>query len=302
MPSPALILPGVFLSTPSARRATWSAGRSRHRLWNFYPRPPRGGRPSCRPGSDPAKRISIHALREEGDPQTICWDAPSTHFYPRPPRGGRRVWHCPDCNHRVFLSTPSARRATQRNQRGQHSDDISIHALREEGDDGVELERGRLSEISIHALREEGDASWSLMPSSESFNFYPRPPRGGRHGAGVHLALLGVISIHALREEGDADLPVDCHGSRDISIHALREEGDPSRPHARSTRGISIHALREEGDKDNSASFLPCDGFLSTPSARRATPAPAWLHRRRPISIHALREEGDHHTAHTSQP
>ena len=33
--------------------------------------------------------------------------------------------------------------------------------------------------ISIHALREEGDKlSGALLPLS--FNFYPRPPRGGR--------------------------------------------------------------------------------------------------------------------------
>ena len=58
------------------------------------------------------------------------------------------------------------------------------------------------------------------------------------------------ISIHALREEGDADLPVDCHGSRDISIHALREEGD------------SLWLSSGKAQKR----------FLSTPSARRATP------------------------------
>ena len=34
-----------------------------------------------------------------------------------------------------FLSTPSARRATLRRWCGQHNSDISIHALREEGDD-----------------------------------------------------------------------------------------------------------------------------------------------------------------------
>ena len=37
----------------------------------------------------------------------------------------------------------------------------------------------RHEKISIHALREEGDtAKRTLSPSS--FNFYPRPPRGGR--------------------------------------------------------------------------------------------------------------------------
>ena len=59
---------------------------------------------------------------------------------------------------------------------------ISIHALREEGDffDGLSaLERL----ISIHALREEGDqlSSFSLHKISD---FYPRPPRGGRHRDG----------------------------------------------------------------------------------------------------------------------
>ena len=37
------------------------------RVCDFYPRPPRGGRPGC--GGDPERDtgISIHALREEGD-------------------------------------------------------------------------------------------------------------------------------------------------------------------------------------------------------------------------------------------
>ena len=35
----------------------------------FYPRPPRGGRPSTVRGRCPEAEISIHALREEGDVQ-----------------------------------------------------------------------------------------------------------------------------------------------------------------------------------------------------------------------------------------
>ena len=58
-------------------------------------------------------------------------------------------------------------------------DQISIHALREEGDftlpDFVETER-----ISIHALREEGDENGELKADTHK-----------------------EISIHALREEGD---------------------------------------------------------------------------------------------------
>ena len=56
--------------------------------------------------------ISIHALREEGDPAHVEHMGDSLNFYPRPPRGGRR---------RAADDTV-----------GVH--EISIHALREEGD------------------------------------------------------------------------------------------------------------------------------------------------------------------------
>ena len=35
-------------------------------------------------------KISIHALREEGDKECRMAASLLTHFYPRPPRGGRR--------------------------------------------------------------------------------------------------------------------------------------------------------------------------------------------------------------------
>ena len=57
--------------------------------------------------------------------------------------------------------------------------EISIHALREEGDRRIRCYSFRLPCISIHALREEGDTSYSAA-------------RGALN-----------ISIHALREEGD---------------------------------------------------------------------------------------------------
>ena len=81
----------TFLSTPSARRATVYITESGTAATDFYPRPPRGGRPGlgglCRCGFP----ISIHALREEGDTMqnfTLTWPS---NFYPRPPRGGRRA-------------------------------------------------------------------------------------------------------------------------------------------------------------------------------------------------------------------
>ena len=56
----------------------------------------------------------------------------------------------------VFLSTPSARRATGDGRRDVRYLGISIHALREEGD-LLQLGDVHLIAISIHALREEGD-------------------------------------------------------------------------------------------------------------------------------------------------
>ena len=78
----------------------------------FYPRPPRGGRPLLRGRIRRSMRISIHALREEGDPISSTTSLVSSDFYPRPPRGGR----------------------LQRRTNVKPRLDISIHALREEGD------------------------------------------------------------------------------------------------------------------------------------------------------------------------
>ena len=60
-----------------------------------------------------ADLISIHALREEGDAWTKISERLGFYFYPRPPRGGRPVLFSFDGGNWEFLSTPSARRATQ---------------------------------------------------------------------------------------------------------------------------------------------------------------------------------------------
>ena len=56
---------------------------------------------------------------------------------------------------------------------------ISIHALREEGDSAVSAKRNASDRISIHALREEGDERGQGSKTLAGY-FYPRPPRGGR--------------------------------------------------------------------------------------------------------------------------
>ena len=148
---------------------------------DFYPRPPRGGRLAPRVFKPRAVSISIHALREEGDNLIAVQQFKLL----------------------LFLSTPSARRATIISRRPPVCKDISIHALREEGDFVSESWLSAHYAISIHALREEGDPAHPGL-QRQGNNFYPRPPRGGRP---VHLfrnLFVKIISIHALREEGDA--------------------------------------------------------------------------------------------------
>ena len=79
-------------------------------------------------------RISIHALREEGDAAAAIMHALALDFYPRPPRGGRRHQLQEYLGLCQFLSTPSARRATRCWYGLYPATAISIHALREEGD------------------------------------------------------------------------------------------------------------------------------------------------------------------------
>ena len=143
--------------------------------------------------------ISIHALREEGDAVQPPPAAGRGNFYPRPPRGGRLPDKPGSCSglhisihalreegdpvpfllaqtFKVFLSTPSARRAT-------------LHAP----------SFRRCYRISIHALREEGDTS-SPPQLMRIPDFYPRPPRGGRHGlAARHRWNIEFLSTPSAR-------------------------------------------------------------------------------------------------------
>ena len=189
-------------------------------------------------------------------------------FYPRPPRGGRRD-HRPDLR---------LRRA------------ISIHALREEGDQGAGHRR-RLFRISIHALREEGDLSRiGTLLGGETFlstpsarratsrhhhqppareNFYPRPPRGGRRFCFWMLEhRIQFLSTPSARRAT----------YKYAKIYDVWEF--LSTPSARRATGNTVRVFSKHR-------------FLSTPSARRATMAIYKCRLCGKISIHALREEGD---------
>ena len=234
-----------FLSTPSARRATSSrdflyssmsisihalreeGDHSTHTLVfvhkNFYPRPPRGGRPAT---------TSPHGSR--------------SYFYPRPPRGGRPFLIASRMRSSVFLSTPSARRATA----------------------PLILIGGNIM-ISIHALREEGD-HWPTSRSRPSMNFYPRPPRGGRHSFAICLSSFAyfyprpprggrrVSNTYIVMTERFLSTPSARRATAAGSTGTSASTNFYPRPPrgGRLSRGIkemlldtiSIHALREEGD------------------------------------------------------
>ena len=113
----------------------------------------------------------------------------------------------------------------------------------------ADMLRLELYQISIHALREEGDSITVLVLGFQRY-FYPRPPRGGRLDGDDWYFVVDAISIHALREEGDRTLH---RPSRPFPLFCPRPPREGHPPASRPARRIH--------------------GFLSTPSARRATSA-----------------------------
>ena len=125
----------------------------------FYPRPPRGGRLPSFPRESTLLPISIHALREEGD-NPVNEDGEAVIEFLSTPSARRAtsisllaLWPL------LFLSTPSARRATSHFLYGSSSQQLFL---------------------STPSAR-RATSGWTKWASKFS-NFYPRPPRGGRHG------------------------------------------------------------------------------------------------------------------------
>ena len=235
-----------FLSTPSARRATIQAVvDALHKL------------------------ISIHALREEGDTPTPANCSRISYFYPRPPRGGRRVIISLLLTASQFLSTPSARRATHDLIEDQRSEEISIHALREEGDASPFCGCGRQDVfLSTPSARRATRGRLSTRTSSGPFLSTPSARRAT------------TLMLKARIEKIFLSTP----SARRATLLLLGVPADGL---------ISIHALREEGDRPALTALQTGFTFLSTPSARRATGVFLSAVGRAAISIHALREEGD---------
>ena len=151
------------------------------RAGNFYPRPPRGGRPKDAGAAFPAEAISIHALREEGDASCASWGPERSHFYPRPPRGGRL-----GVGHGVG-----------------HHIDISIHTLREEGDVLLWQPSSATSPFLSTPSARRATLSTSRRKKTQKFLSTPSARRATPRC--VQCYQKAGISIHALREEGDLE-------------------------------------------------------------------------------------------------
>ena len=169
----------------------------------------------------------------------------------------------------LFQSTPSVKRATNK--------------------EDVELD---IPIISIHTLCEEGDINIKI--TFFTFNYFnPHPLWRGRPGKEKSSKKEEKISIHTLCEEGDKH-PLKKNQRKIISIHTLCEEGD-QRQRKRSNRifNFNPHPLWR-GRRAIGFRHRRTAPFQSTPSVKRATLW--WLSccfSLYFISIHTLCEEGD---------
>ena len=146
--------------------------------------------------------ISIHALREEGDTSLSSSTPFSSNFYPRPPRGGRPVEVGGSLGAEQFLSTPSARRATWIvGTMATTTRFLSTPSARR-ATLSFSRSSARQRFLSTPSARR---ATFELRASIDNITyFYPRPPRGGRPPESDKIYVILSISIHALREEGDS--------------------------------------------------------------------------------------------------
>ena len=213
-----------FLSTPSARRATFSQFSTSRSFSDFYPRPPRGGRQRYLIGGELYTAISIHVLREEGDRCTGCLISSTSNFYPRPPRGGRPLaMHCFSTPLHFYPRPPRGGRPLAPCCCPRRSGYFYPRPPR--GGRRIAWKPRRAKTIFLSTSSARRATARPPFLHRTSGNFYPRPPRGGRHTETTGLDPQYDISIHVLREEGDLEYFAKTANAL-ISIHVLREEGD----------------------------------------------------------------------------
>ena len=154
-----------FLSTPSARRATYKNNRCICAVAFL-------STPSARRATSLTNICKIVSLfLSTPSARRATFPVPETcflafYFYPRPPRGGRQQTFPLTTTTVQFLSTPSARRATTQTRESAGSTKNFYPRPPRGGRRGRSDLRLHRTHISIHALREEGDTSTAPSASS----------------------------------------------------------------------------------------------------------------------------------------
>ncbi len=216
----------IFLSTPSARRAT-------RRVYAVCD----------------TRRISIHALCEEGDNSFIISWSMLENFYPRPLRGGRRTFLRDHFFSKVFLSTPSARRATFPflGVCGRAKAFLSTPSARRATSEGEASFNSEIQFLSTPSARRATHSK--RRTKSAKRDFYPRPLRGGRPSSVSQRTICRRYFY-----------PRPLRGGRPTKeVRRMIIQEFLSTPSARrATLGFF-------------ATLASSASFLSTPSARRAT-------------------------------
>ena len=181
------------------RRASCTCLKRRR---DFYPRPPGGGRPRICLYKIRQRKISIHALRVEGDNFSPNKTTIAIKFLSTPSGWRATDYTLQACFVERFLSTPSGWRATSE----KNNSFISLKFLSTpSGWRATACSRRSGYRENNFYPRPPGGGRLTFRANIHSLkHFYPRPPGGGRLANVNPSQLSHPISIHALRVEGDS--------------------------------------------------------------------------------------------------
>ena len=168
----------------------------------------------------------------------------------------------------TFQSTPSVKRATDKQYNVSISGGISIHTLCEEGDQ-IAFKYAGILAISIHTLCEEGDNTWVLtLTLKNRFQSTPSVKRATLQECGCFIdagefqstpsvkratIIFIICNFNFLFQSTPSvkratQIAFKYADILAISIHTLCEEGDNRNRNTTRQILISIHTLCEEGD------------------------------------------------------